>query len=384
MRMTDSRSRPRFFIPDSLLGDYENVALNIYTLAGAHAYGSPYSAESVLQVPGVYATDAFSIADEGLYIFEWDINGVKVANEFNVSHDTTGDAEPGSLTFYYEAPDYATGLTDIVLDVYDAEDDYALVYEGVETTEHAQITGIYAADAVSLTESTYLLHWRKEDANPNYRAADAVRVYKAPQRYTVAATVTEDGVAVEDVDCLLLDDSDEAYALGRTDGRGKVVFQVGRASYTLCLRKGSLVFDTNNIAVDASDGVDVVMSISVSTITTPTSQITLGSADLVTLSWTAYELDGTPSRDKFVIESLGDVVGSYVVVQDTMVVTPDEAGQVSVDVPKNIRLRIYAPNGNPRTITASVDGNPFSGYAGATVGTFTPASALPTLSPRSV
>lgn len=385
MRIIDTLSRPRFFIPDSLLGVYETVALTVQDLEGASLYGSPITATQVGAVPGVYATDAFALSDEGLLVMTWDLDGTELSWHVNARHDADGDSVPGAQAFLYEAPQRTIGLEDMVLDVYDALGSYALVASEVPSTEHAHFPGVYQADAVNLTEGVYLLHWRRLDDNPNFRAADVARVYLPARKRSVAIELAIEGEVLAGANIALLDSDGLRYAAGRTDLRGKVVFSAGRGQYTMILEMPGSVLSENNVLVDTRGG-DVVMCLDLRMAPTPASALALDDDALVTLTWTSRKLDGSVSRAAYHIESARSLIdtgsGEVVIAGTALSGVPGPDGVVSITVPKNAELLIMPPFGPTRKVVAVADGNPFGDYAGVSVSSATFVQALPVLPRR--
>lgn len=240
-----------------------DLVLRVYDNNGVEIAGSPFAA-SVMSAPlGIYQTDKIAFSAPGAYYYVWEsvLSSLKESGSFSVLDNPTGSfPTQQSRKYRYEAPAFQSGVTDIVLNIYD-QDGNTVGSSPYSTTETAT-SGLYETDsniAIS-AEGAYLFAWTSDSGGYSFTQIEVWLLLDDASLRQVLVTLADNTanpqVAVANADVLVSKTDGTPVVQSRTDMDGHVYFTLSDGDYVLSFRKSGYTFSRNNVRVTVSEPTD--------------------------------------------------------------------------------------------------------------------------------
>ncbi len=234
------------------------LTLKLYDDTGALV--STNAATVMADPVGIYETAAITFNAAGTYYYVWEDDNPTTleTGQFLVVAAPLGDYSTSvSRTYRYEAPSFQTGITDLVLKIWDVNG--VQVGSTTTTTEHGTISGLYETDSqISISAAgQYLFAWTSTVQGYAITKIENYLVLPSPDTrdiivYVIDNTTTPEtklqGVKV------LLSKTDGTPLLQRvTDVNGKAALTQKDGTYTVSVSKDSTTYSANNLSAKVQD-----------------------------------------------------------------------------------------------------------------------------------
>lgn len=220
---------------------------------------SETSASAVLAVPGLYVTEDITFTQTGSLFGTWlnvdDEMSPVILGTFQLSvvSDPIADYAIGvPRKFIYQAPSLDETISDLVLTVYDEDE------EEVATSDAAMVAGlggIYETDdEISLdTEGVYAFVWESAAKGYSYTQMVQYLVLPSPDTRTIRAYVIDTSVDPQvpqvGVKVLISETDGTPLYQAETDSYGKALFNLRDGDYVMSALKAGYTYSKNNVEI---------------------------------------------------------------------------------------------------------------------------------------